>query len=82
MSGSWSPHPVHHRRDDAARLYLAEMLDGAQVPPGLAYMDMATLSGLGGQERGIAAFDELLRRAATGWPGCVSGATATSMCRT
>jgi O-methyltransferase domain/Dimerisation domain len=47
-----------------ARLYIVEMLaDGTRVPPGLAYMDMAMLFGLGGQERSVAAFDELLRRA-------------------
>jgi hypothetical protein len=46
-----------------ARLYVVEMLaDGAEVPPGLAYMDMAMLF-VGGQERSTAAFDELLRQA-------------------
>jgi hypothetical protein len=38
------------------------LADGAQVPPGLAYMDMAMLF-VGGQERGTAAFDALLQKA-------------------
>ncbi len=47
-----------------ARGYVVEMLDDGQtVPRGLAYMDMAMLFGLGGQERTVAEYDELFAQA-------------------
>lgn len=47
-----------------ARLFVVEMLpDADHVPVGLAYMDLAMLAGLGGEERTLPDYDRLFERA-------------------
>jgi hypothetical protein len=47
-----------------ARLFVVEMVaDDDRIPVGLAYMDLAMLAGLGGEERTLTDYDRLFERA-------------------